>query len=333
MLLNGRPLYDNKADHGLFVNVPEWNPLMKAIEQRLNVLVLGRWGTGKTTLLRQIQMALREAGEAVVFVEGTGADGVGELASRVRYALAGQPSVTEVAGSVVEAFSGGGRELPAGASRQLGSQLQAIGEAPPSVILLDGPSSPEGVFDLFGRMRDVLWQQPHCWVVTLEAQHRSAVLKPPADAFFDVALSLDSWSINSLADLLGRRTEGNVPRELITAAAAGADGSPREALRALSFGVVNDKDPGVLLDERGRLLEKASQLGRAPAMLLAELLDRGQASPSDAELQESLGVTRARLTQMFHQLMDNGLVVSEAARADGPGRPRIDYRPNLPHER
>jgi biotin operon repressor len=333
MLLSGRPLYDNQADHRLFVNVPAWNPVMRAIERRLSVLLLGRAGSGKTTLLRQIQMVLREAGEDVVFVEGTGASDVLELASRVRHALIGQPSVAEVAGNVVEAFRGEGRELPAGASRQLGMQLQAIGEAPPTVILLDGPSSPEAVFDLFGRMRDVLWQQPHCWVVTLDSRHRTTVLKPPADAFFDVVLSLEDWSTNSLAELLAGRAEGRLPEQLIVAAAAGADGSPRQALRALSFGVVNDEDPSVLLDERGRLLEMASQLGRAPAMLLAELLDRGQASPSDAELQESMGVTRARLTQLFNQLKDDGLVVSESVRGDGPGRPRTVYRPDLPHER
>ncbi len=332
MLLNGRPLYDNQADSRLFVHMPVWDQVMEAIRRRLNLLVLGRGGSGKTTLLHQIQMVLREQGEAVVFVEGNGAAGVLELTARVRNALTGEPSVAAVAGSALEALRGGG-ELPAGASRQLGLQLQAIGEAPPSVILLDGPSSPEAVYDLFGRMRDVLWQQPHCWVVALDANHRAAVLKPPADAFFDLVLPLGDWPINALTDLLGKRGEGELPDRLIAAAAAGADGSPRQALRALSFGVVNDEDPGVLLEERSRLLDRASQLGRAPAMLLAELLDRGQASPSDAELQESLGVTRARLTQMFHQLLDAGLVVSESERADGPGRPRLVYRANLSHER
>lgn len=332
MLLGGRPLYDNQADRDLFVNVPEWDRLVRAIERRLNVLVLGRWGSGKTTLLHQIQMVLREGGENVVFVEGTGAADALELTTRIRNSLTGESSPAAIAGNAIEALRGGG-ELPAGASRQLGLQLGAIGEAAPSVILLDGPSAPEAVFDLFGRMRDVLWQQPHCWVVALDARHRSTVLKPPADAFFDLVVPLGDWSTNDLANLLTRRGEGELSGRLIRAAAVGAEGNPRQALRALSFGVVNDQDPGVLLDERARLLEMAAQLGRAPAMLLAELLDRGQASPSDAELQESLGVTRARLTQMFHQLRENDLVISEPERADGPGRPRTVYRPNLPHER
>ncbi len=332
MLLNGRPLYDNQADESLFVHVPEWDPLVKAIERRLNVLLLGPGGSGKTTLLHQVQLALRRHEETVAFVDGTGATDVLELASRIRNTLLGQPSMMAVAGNVVEVF-GGGKAPPGGASRQLAAQLQAIGEAPPAVILVDGPSSPEAVYDLFGRMRDVLWQQPHHWVVALEARHRSAVLKPPADAFFDLVIPLREWSTNALTELLSRRAEGELPGRLITAAAAGAEGSPRQALRALSYGVVNDEDPAVLLNERGRLLDEATQLGRAPSMLLAELLDRKQASPSDADLQDSLGVTRARLTQMFHQLAEHNLVVSETERAAGPGRPRTVYRPNLPHER
>ncbi|MGN6256204.1 MAG: hypothetical protein ACTHN3_00430 [Solirubrobacterales bacterium] len=332
MLLTGRPLYDNQADESLFVHVPQWDPLIRAIERRLNVLVLGRWGSGKTTLLHQVQLVLRRHDEPVAFVDGTGAKGVLELASRIRNTLLGQPSMMSVAGDVVGAFSGG-KAPPAGASRQLASHLQAIGEAVPSVILVDGPSSPEAVYDLFGRMRDVLWQQSHCWVVALDEGHRSAVLKPPADAFFDLVLPLGEWSTNALGDLLSRRANGELSDRLITAAAAGADGSPRQALRALSYGVVNNEDPAVLLNERGRLLDQAAQLGRAPSMLLAELLEREQASPSDADLQESLGVTRARLTQMFHQLAKHDLVVSETERAAGPGRPRTVYRPNLPHER
>jgi len=331
MLLSGRPLYDNQADRAMFVPVAQWDPLIRAIERHLNVLLLGRGGSGKTTLLHQVQLVLRQHDEPVVFIDGTGVENVLELVSRIRNTLVGEPSVMAVAGNVVEAFSGG-KAPPGGASRQLGSQLQAIGEAPPTVILVDGPSSPEAAFDLFGRMRDVLWQQPHHWVVALEAQHRSAVLKPPADAFFDSVLSLDDWSMDAVSDLLLRRAKGELPDGLIAAAAAAADGSPRQALRALNYGIVNGEDPAVLLNERGRLLEEATRLGRAPSMLLAELLDRGQASPSDPELQESLGVTRARLTQMFHQLSQHDLVVSEAERAMGPGRPRIVYRPNLPHE-
>jgi energy-coupling factor transporter ATP-binding protein EcfA2 len=329
MLLSARPLYDNKADATMFVHPVEWNPFVRALEKRLNVLLLGAPGSGKTTLLHQIQLVWRANGEPVAFVDGTGATGVVELVARIRERLLGPVSPIAAVGTVVDALSGS-NVPPAGASRQLGAHLQAIGEAPPSLILVDGPSSPAAVFDLFGRMRDALWQQDHRWVVALDVRDRNAVLKPPADAFFDFTVPLGKWSTNDLADLLSRRAEGQLPGQLIAAAAASAEGSPRQALRALSYGVVNDEDPGALMNARGRLLEEAARLGRSAGMLLAELLDRGQASPSDADLQETLGVTRARLTQMFHQLAKHELVVGEPERATGPGRPRIVYRPNLP---
>jgi energy-coupling factor transporter ATP-binding protein EcfA2 len=329
MLLSGRPLYDNQADAAMFAHPPEWNPLVRALEKDLNVLLLGPPGSGKTTLLHQIQLLWREHEDPVVFVDGTGAVGVVELAARIRHALVGPPSAIAAAGSVIDAL-GGRKAPPGGASLQMGAQLQAIAEAPPTLILVDGPSSPDAIFDLFGRMRDVLWQQEHRWVVGIDARDRGAVLKPPADAFFDFVISLEKWSTNALADLLSRRAEGKLAGQLLAAAAGGAEGSPRQALRALSYGVVHDEDPRVLSDARGRLLEEATRLGRPASMLLAELLDRGQASPSDGDLQETLGVTRARLTQLFHQLAEHKLVVGEPERASGPGRPRIVYRPALP---
>jgi energy-coupling factor transporter ATP-binding protein EcfA2 len=329
MLLQARPLYDNLADSRLFVTPPPWDQILRAIERRVNVLVEGPRGSGKTTLLRQIQLAMRDREEAVAFVDATAVDDVVELAIRIRSALGGAPSPVEGSAELaISAFTRG--ESIAGASRQLAVQLRAIGSRPATTILLDASGSPEALYGLFGRMRDELWQQEHRWVVAIDEKDRSTVMRPPADAFFDLVVRLEPWSTNELADLLTRRGEGDpVAGELIRNAAAGAKGNPREAIRALSRGIVNEEDPSVMLDERARLLDRASAIGRSPAMLMAELLDRDQAGPSDEDLQSTLGVSRARLTQTFHQLEAEGLVTSEAGRPTGPGRPRTVYRPAL----
>jgi hypothetical protein len=181
-------------------------------------------------------------------------------------------------------------------------------------------------------MRDVLWQQDHRWVVAIDRADRARALKPPADAFFDAVVALEPWPINELVDLLTRRADPDNPwpLEVLVGAATGAKGSPREALRILSDALVHERDPSVLLDERGRLLDRAAELGRPAGMLMAELLDRGQASPSDEDLQVTLGVTRSRLTQLLRDLLANELVTTESERAEGPGRPRVVYRPALP---
>lgn len=332
MLLQARPLYDNLADSQFFVPPAQWDPLVRALERGLNAAVIGDRGVGKTTLLRQLQRTLRDSGERVVFVDATAVTDALEIATRIRDAVGGQPSpVAEGATAAVGMFTSD-PEPVAGASRALAGVLRAIARTPPSAILVDASSAGEPVYELFGRMRDVLWQQEHRWVVAIDAADRATALKPPADAFFDVVLALDRWPINDLVGLLSKRAgqDPPIPGHLVVAAASGADGSPREALRGLSDAVVNDRDPTELLNARGRLLDRASQLGRAPGMLMAELLDRDEASPSDESLQATLGVTRARLTQLFRDLLDHRLVTAETERPSGPGRPRTIYRPALP---
>lgn len=332
MLLAGRPLYDNLADSQLFVMPPQWDEVVRAIDRNLNVLVAGPRGSGKTSLLHQIQHQFRGQSEPVRFVDGTAASDVLELVERVRHALrGGEPGPLAVAAeTAVGAFAPVSDPI-AGASRALEVHLRAIGEAHPAIVLLDASSAPEAVFDLFGRMRDVLWQQQHRWVVAIDDSDRTTVQKPPADAFFDLVIELGQWSTQRLVDMLVRRQpeEEGIARDMVVRAAAGAEGSPREAIRALSHAVVFKEDPNAFLSQRADLLDRASALGRAPAMLMAELLDREQAGPSDGDLQQALGVSRARLNQMFGQLEDAGLVVARSERPSGPGRPRLLYRPRL----
>ena len=65
MLLQTRPLYDNLGDSQFFLTPPEWDVVVRAVDRRLNVMVTGPRGVGKTTLLRQLQRALRDAGKPI----------------------------------------------------------------------------------------------------------------------------------------------------------------------------------------------------------------------------------------------------------------------------
>ncbi len=332
MLLQSRPLFDNLADARFFATPPEWNPIVGAIDRRLNLLVHGQRGLGKTTLLRQVQRTLRESGEDITFVDANAVDGAIELTTRIRDVLRGRPSAASAAaGTVAAAFSSTPNPV-AGASRALATLLDEIAQAKPTIVLLDASSSGVAIYELFGRMRDVLWQQHHRWVVAIDETDRPTVLKPPADAFFDVVIKLRPWPTTDLAQMLTRRggdEEGALPKQLAINAAAGANGNPREALRAVSDALVRERDPSNLLNERAQLLQEATKLGRAPAMLMGELLDRGAASPSDGDLQAALGVSRSRLTQLMRKLLDAQLAIADVERADGPGRPRTVYRPAL----
>lgn len=328
-MLQGRPLYDNDADRRFFVEPPVWPALRRALEQRLNVMVTGSRGVGKTTLLRQTQATMRSAGERVAFVDATAVGEPLEFGRRVRESLTGRPSPIEESFATMAAVTTRQQAPVAGASRLLARELAAVGDAEPTLILVDASASPEATYGIFGRLRDTLWQLDHRWVVAIDDADRSTVLKPPADAFFDVELGIEPWSTEALTRLLDLRAL-DVDPPLRDRVATTANGSPRRALRAINDALVQGHDPVVAQEQRGVLQQAADDLGRPYGMLMSELLARGQASPSDDALQQTLGLSRARLTDYLRELLQHELVLAEPERASGPGRPRTIYRPALP---
>jgi hypothetical protein len=331
-VLGGRPLYDNAADARYFVEPREWPTLTRAIDQRNNILMFGARGAGKTTLLRQLQRTLREARRSVAFVDGTAVESPGELILRVRDGVVGPTSPVESAQGASDVTSTFRRDrvAPAGASRALLRELALVGGVGPHIILLDGSGSGKAAYELFGRLRDALWQMPHQWLVAVDDSERITVTTPPADAFFDTALRLKERSDDELVELMRLRGSADaITLRSLTEIAASAHGNPRAALRAANDAVVSGRDPHVARSRRGRLLDAASEIGRPHGMLMAELLDLGQASASDDALQKRLGVSRGRLAALLGELFDAGLVVAGHDRPDRPGRPKTVYRPAL----
>lgn len=327
-MLQGRPLYDNPADHKYYVPPPEWEAVCRAVDRGNNTLICGARGSGKTTLLRQLQLALRDRDEPVVFIDAAAIAEPLELAVRIRDALKGR---------LDQGLSGArGREVfgdpdppPGGVSRFLYDTLIGLGQdIEPAIVLLDATASARALYGVFGRMRDTIWQLPHHWLVAIDDSDYATVLKPPADAFFDTVIALAPRPNDDLLQILHRRTD-ELPDELLSQIAQDARGNPRVAIRAANNAIVHGDDPAGDLTARGWLLDTAARLGRPQGMLMAELLDIGQASPSDQVLLERLGLKRARVNALLQELHDAGLVESAIERSDGPGRPRTIYRPAL----
>ena len=313
-MLTARPLYDNAADAALFVEPPVWPAVRRALDRELNVLLTGERGSGKTTLLRQLQRVEREAGRRVVFVDAGTVDDAGELVGRVHGAVTG---------------AAGAPGTAAAPARTLQTALLAIADAEPALVLVDASGSGRAVYDVFGRQRDALWQGGHRWVVAVDDDDVATVLRPPADAFFDVHLALAPFTAEQARRLLRLRTGDDVPAEALDRVATEVGGNPRQALRTLSSAAVRGASPEAELAARTRLVAAAGRLGRPHTMLMLELLERGQASASDAGLQRSLGVSRPRLSQLLSALEDEELVDVLPERREGPGRPRLVYRPRL----
>ncbi len=328
-MLQGRPLYDTPPDSRLFVAPPEWGVILRAIERGNNTLVYGTRGAGKTSLLRQLQLTLRDAEKPVAFVDASAIDDPLEFAKRTQDALKGRPGSIDASHYALAEALGDPSPPPGGASRALYDTLAGLGgDVAPTTILLDASASPRALHGIFGRMRDTVWQLPHTWVVAIDEDDRATALKPPADSFFDSVVHLEPRSVEDLRSILNERTD-ELGRRALSQIAGDARGNPRTAIRAASDALVRGHDPSRDLPARGHLLDAASELGRPHGMLMAELLDMGQASPSDEQLLTRLGLKRARVSTLLHELADAGLVESSTVRSDGPGRPRTIYRPAL----
>lgn len=326
-MLQARPLYDTSADERFFIEPSGWERLVSAVDQRFNVAVVGARGAGKTTALRQLQRRLRSANVPVVYVDATQAADTDQLVGAIERELAGRPGalreMRDEFASVAGALAGG---PPGSTSLRLVQRIRALREVPATVILVDCAHAAEPAHVLFGRLRDELWQLDHRWVVAVEDAERSALLAPPADAFFDqvVSLSMDSAS---LARMLRVREPG-VPVESLVQIAETST-TARAALQAVrdALTTTGGADP---LAARLWRQEQAAALGRPQSMAMAELEALDGASASDEEFLRRLGWTRPRASQVLGDLAKRGLVVASDENTPGGRRPRRVYRPADP---
>ena len=178
------------------------------------------------------------------------------------------------------------------------------------MILLDDPDA-EQAATLFGRLRDELWQPPVWFTVAVNPSTYTSVLsQPPANAFFDVMIELEPLEPNVAVDMLRRRKHrGELAEEIA---------EPAQAMQPRAVLLSAEAGPGARYDAelQHELLTRAERAaGRAGAALVAEIWNRGAVSASDADLQRSLGVSRARLTQLLTLLANQG-----TARFELPGR-------------
>src|SRR6266511_5819006 len=98
MDLTGRPLLDNDVDRAIFAGrEEEFERLLTATERRLNTLLIGERGAGKTSMLRQLALELRRRhpdSPPPVFVEGGLASDARTFLDLVRHRAGLRPVVT-----------------------------------------------------------------------------------------------------------------------------------------------------------------------------------------------------------------------------------------------
>jgi hypothetical protein len=314
--LNPRPVYATPRDRRLFVGFEaELERTLAALSAGLNILILGRRGAGKTSLLYQIRdRLLARSSFKTVYVDGLGAENVPNLlimcwSRATDREILGQARVETLADAadIIEQFRKD-VAVQADPSRQL-------------VILLDGAPNPDAIHTIFGKLRDAIWRIDATWVVAGDWENRAIYLTPPADAFFSTVLELNSLTATEAKELLRRRASPtDVPDRVIDRIVAAADGTPRNLIQLATDVLVNNVDLVDAEAARARLAETIARLGRPAAMAVAELATLGPVSAGDARLLTRLGWTRPRAVQVLGQLEKENIVDSGVTKTDGKAK-------------
>src|ERR1700679_3601609 len=222
MELSGRPLFDNPLDARRFVPRAEGQRLERNCVEGINTLVLGEQGSGKTSLLRNVFLRLREDDVDAVEIDAGPAETLPDLLALVEDRLRGDgppgapsPSASTESGPLLAAI----RRL----RRYENSDERGV-------ILIDLMPGLLDVHALFGRFRDELWQLPYTWAVVAPSAMRQALMTPPADAFFDDVINLGPLSQAQQEELIRLRLDGGEESPGFSLP-YGGEGNPRRLLQ------------------------------------------------------------------------------------------------------
>jgi hypothetical protein len=308
-LLIPHPLLATAPDQAIFVDrADETNRVLKQIDASLNTLVVGEPGIGTTSFLHHVEAIVRDSARTAIFIRGDSAHDQVDLLRRLASALGAPRSAVADA----DAF-----DLLGIVGALADDQLRTI-------VLLDGVPTARAGHELFGRLRDDLFELPVTWVVGVRSEYEAIVTEPPADAFFSRHVRLRPLSDEVARELLERRAASDLPDGVLETALDLADGHPRRLLDLARALIVDGVSPSELRAgsaERERLL---GTLTDAQLRVFSALERIGPASASDAALLAVLGVSRPRASIVLGELEAVGLATSSSERA-GTGRPRKVY--------
>lgn len=313
LLLGQRPLTASDADRHLFTGRnSELQRVRRALDLGLNVYVYGPRGSGRTSFLRQVERGRPEAR----YVRLHGFETLEDRLDEIERAVTGSSVLERHRPSPVaeafKSFSTTEVRVAADPLRHLREAMARIDSELPHVVLVDDLDRAD-CNELFGRLRDELWELPVQWVVAGSASS----LDPPADTFFDAVVELLLLDHEGLRELVRQRAASGTPEEgrlLVSRAGAIIDNvapcTPRRALSVLRDLYLSD-DLAEATSQLADLRSARASLKPTANRLLDALIHHGPIHAGDAELLEEVGVTRSRVVQLLAELEADGLVTAQ----------------------
>jgi hypothetical protein len=325
MLFRDRPLLADGIDADRYVDRIAQSQLRSAALAERNTLVVGRAGTGKTSLLHWLRAELRRSSRACTFVDGALASDVASLTDLVDDGL--ENAFPERPARAMTVPRKSGSSLPRAVAAQY--QVRRLADEP-VVILLDNLLDTDLAYEWFGRLRDEVWALGHTWIVTARPNDATALRTPPANAFWSTTVELGPLIEEERSSFLSAGLE---PDDLTVLRGVEIPQSvtPRELIRYLLNALAHPETAGELSAWERWRRKRAAQLGPSEQLALAELESIGRpVSAHDDELLGRLDWSRAYLQRILARLADEGLVHVVAERTGNLGRPRKLYEP-APH--
>ena len=313
LLLGQRPLSASDADSQLFANrSDELKRVCRALDLGLNAYVHGPPGSGRTSFLRQVERHVPEA----KYVRLQGAVALVERLEQFERAITGSDALPRERGNplaeVLGQFATTQYRVVEDPLRHLKAALRSHPAASGPLLLVDDLDK-DGCHELFGKLRDDLWELPIQWVVSGTSSH----LEPPADTFFDAVIELEPFDLGGLQELVDRRAASGTGEEGVILRARAepaiesiAPSTPRHALSVIRDLYLSEDVEAATF----RLVEQRaarSRLSKTAARVLDAFVHHGPTHAGDEKLLEEVGVSRSRVVQVLAQLEADGLVTAQ----------------------
>jgi len=335
---SNRPLFATQSDAELFVDrEKEIELILRSIAHHYNVIILGKRGSGRTSLLHQIYYRISQEEnllpipcDSQIFREhetnflrmlisctltalerhGRRTEGILEKATSVLAAVGTSwpASILKARQSLSSKEISSIEELDTLNSFEnlLVELSDRYGQV---VFLVDNLGEDIELFrKTFTSLRDYLWSLRAIFVVTADQSNEQSLLRPPIGAFFETIVRLRNFTEEETIEALSARDLQD--EDLASQIYAVSHGHPLTTMllaRRVEQGELDRKELKRLAE---RTVDLFSNLEGLEGRIVRYIAERGPVSASDKDFQRTMGVSRARLVQVLQRLEEESLITS-----------------------